>query len=553
MSRKASEFQEKVMPIIYRGKGIFKPLNTGWIDEHVACVREYIANIFFYRKDGVTIMIDAGYNYPRLAEKMGWLDIDPAGVKHILITHQDTDHVGAVEEDSDGLFRDATLYIGEVENRYLTGEVRRKVMCGLYKLPPVTIHNPKVLVKDGQVLDIEGIRVECFLVPGHTWGHIVYLVDDAYLFTGDTLWFGADGGYSFINMLAEDNGLAVQSLAELERRLSDRGLKPVIITGHTGWTDNFDFAFAHRGEVCNSWHKQKPVDPEAPYNGYDESGDTEACARAGLLPKVRTPLRQPDYKNWVPQGMIKAFGAAAVGLGAASAAVAIGGKNMDKTARAVTAGVLGAGAVGCAAWTGWCIMANRRFSYTGRRKLAKEIIDNIAAYVTVPDGGVALDVGCGSGALANAVAKRNPGARVIGIDQWGPEYRSFSKTLCEKNAAAEGLTNVIFEKGNAKKLAFADESFDAVVSNYVYHNIAGTNKQKLLKESLRVLKKGGIFAIHDLMGPARYGDMQKFVQELKEEGYEEVHLIPTANGSVIGKAEGKVMFLADSCLLVGRK
>ena len=193
MSRKASEFQEKVMPIIYRGKGIFKPLNTGWIDEHVACVREYIANIFFYRKDGVTIMIDAGYNYPRLAEKMGWLDIDPAGVKHILITHQDTDHVGAVEEDSDGLFRDATLYIGEVENRYLTGEVRRKVMCGLYKLPPVTIHNPKVLVKDGQVLDIEGIRVECFLVPGHTWGHIVYLVDDAYLFTGDTITSGIIG------------------------------------------------------------------------------------------------------------------------------------------------------------------------------------------------------------------------------------------------------------------------------------------------------------------------------------------------------------------------
>ena len=70
MSRKASEFQEKVMPVIYRGKEIFKPLNTGWIDEHVACVREYIANVFFYTKNDITIMIDAGYNYPRLKEKM---------------------------------------------------------------------------------------------------------------------------------------------------------------------------------------------------------------------------------------------------------------------------------------------------------------------------------------------------------------------------------------------------------------------------------------------------------------------------------------------------
>ena len=50
MSKQASEFQQKVMPVIYRGKEIFKPLNTGWIDEHVACVREYVANVFFYVK-----------------------------------------------------------------------------------------------------------------------------------------------------------------------------------------------------------------------------------------------------------------------------------------------------------------------------------------------------------------------------------------------------------------------------------------------------------------------------------------------------------------------
>ena len=35
---------------MYRGKEIFKPLNTAWVGEHVACVREWVANIFFYRK-----------------------------------------------------------------------------------------------------------------------------------------------------------------------------------------------------------------------------------------------------------------------------------------------------------------------------------------------------------------------------------------------------------------------------------------------------------------------------------------------------------------------
>ena len=94
---------------------------------------------------GVTIMIDAGYNYPRLKEKMGWLDLDPTSIQHFLITHQDTDHVGAVETDSESLFRSATLYIGEEENRYLTGEKRRRVFGGLYKLPMVKIENKKKL------------------------------------------------------------------------------------------------------------------------------------------------------------------------------------------------------------------------------------------------------------------------------------------------------------------------------------------------------------------------------------------------------------------------
>ncbi len=285
MSKQASAFQEKVMSFLYRGKEIFKPLNTGRIDERVSCVREFIANIFFYTQNGVTIMIDAGYNYDRLKEKMGWLDLDPADIWHILITHQDTDHVGAVETDSDGLFRHATLYIGEEENKYLTGERRRRVIHGLYKLPMVHSDNRKELLKDGQVFSIGDIKIECFLVPGHTWGHMVYLIDDAYLFTGDTLWFGPDGGRSFINMLAEDNRVAIRSLAALEQKLRARGLHPKIITGHTGWTDDLDFAFAKRDKVCSAYVKQKPHDPEAPYDGYDESDDTEEKARSVYLKK----------------------------------------------------------------------------------------------------------------------------------------------------------------------------------------------------------------------------------------------------------------------------
>ena len=284
MSKNDSNFQVKFMSFMFKGKEIFKPLNTGFIDDRVSCIREYVANIYFYSKDGHTIMIDAGYNYDRLAEKMQWLGINSKDIKEILVTHQDTDHVGAIEQGSDELFRDATIYIGNIENEYLEGRKHRKVFLGLTTLPQVIIDNPKILIEDGQIFYIGNIKIEAFLVPGHTWGHLVYLVDDCYLFTGDTLWLGADGGYAFLNTLAEDRKLQCQSLQRLKEILVKRNLQLKIITGHTGWTDDFDFAFAHIDEICNSMRRKPKVhDPKAPYDGFDESEDTEENARSGYL------------------------------------------------------------------------------------------------------------------------------------------------------------------------------------------------------------------------------------------------------------------------------
>ncbi len=556
MAKKDSQKQKLLMSLAYRGKGIFKPLNTGRIDEHVSCVREWIADIFFYTKNGTTIMIDAGYNYDRLKEKMSWLDIDPGTIRHILITHQDTDHVGALETDSDQLFKDSTVYLSEVENRYLTGEVRRKVYYG-YKLPIVHMNNPKVLLRDGQILDIDGIKIECLLVPGHTWGHMVYLIDDEYLFTGDTLWLGADGGYSFIDVLAEDNELAVRSLAALEKKIRDCGLSPKIITGHTGWTDSPDFAFAHKDRVCRSMKKQRPYDPKAPYDGYEESDDTEEKARNILLVKQDEGIFKngvPDYSNWMPMSMVTGSAAGAAALGAAGILALRRPPETSGTAGKALGTALLLGAAGTGAFAVYSYAARKAFSYEGKKQVSGRIIEGIAEHVTIPDGGVGLDIGCGSGALTIACAKQNPGAEMVGCDIWSGAYKGvFSQKVCENNARAEGVSNISFMQGNAVCLPFKDETFDAVTSNYVYHNISGHNKQELLLETLRVLKKGGIFAIHDLMSNARCGDMDAFVRKLKDMGYEDVRLIDTTDGTFLGRKEAVLLGLGGSKMLMGRK
>ena len=180
---------------------------------------------------------------------------------------------------------------------------------------------------------------------------------------------------------------------------------------------------------------------------------------------------KPDYKNWIPKGMLYSLIAGTVLPLALLLIFGVFGIGVSGKLRIALGVVFGIAFVICAKYTEWCVHAYRSFSYDGERTLSKQIIEGTARYVTLPEGGIGLDVGCGSGALTIACAKRNPQGRMLGIDRWGKEYASFSLPLCEKNAAAEGVKNISFQRGNAVKLDFPDESFDAVTSNYVYHNI----------------------------------------------------------------------------------
>ncbi|MBR6335067.1 MAG: class I SAM-dependent methyltransferase [Clostridia bacterium] len=262
---------------------------------------------------------------------------------------------------------------------------------------------------------------------------------------------------------------------------------------------------------------------------------------------------KPDYKNWMPKGMIYTAVAGTALFLILFIIFGVSGIIKPGALKTVLFIVFLLGTLAGICVSAWMILMYRAFSYNGKRQMSKQIIEGIAGYVKLPEGGKGLDVGCGSGALAIACAKRNPKAEFTGIDRWGKEYASFSKTLCENNAKAEGVSNVTFNRGDAVKLDFADETFDAVVSNYVYHNIPSNNRQEILLETLRTLKKGGTFAIHDIFSKVKYGDMQAFIGRLKEMGYEKAELIDTTNGKFITKSESKWMELSGSALLTGKK
>ena len=138
--------------------------------------------------------------------------------------------------------------------------------------------------------------------------------------------------------------------------------------------------------------------------------------------------------------------------------------------------------------------------------------------------GKALDVGTGSGGLAIKLAKKFPESDVYGIDYWEKGWNN-SKQQCEKNARIEGVADrLTFKKASASDLPFIDEDFDAIVSNFVYHEVRDTkDKRMLIKESLRVLKKGGAFSLQDTFkNKRRYGALEDLLKQIKDWGIQQV-------------------------------
>ncbi len=523
-------FDDKIKPITMRGKFYCNPEDTGMLSDGISAIREYDVNLWFYTKNGKTIAFDSGHiNYDNIDCDFKKININPDKIGHLFLTHLDTDHAGGIDLTGRNIFPNAHVYMGADEEKYMTREIRRK---GVFH-NCVKIADGWTPIKDISIFEVDGIKVEAIPVPGHTVGHTVYIVDDKILISGDCLAINENGGYAFFDFFTQNPKKNKESLIKLRDRLKDYDLK-YVCTGHSGRHPYSEKIFKHIDKSA-TFGKTNPFHKDGEYNPFDKS-------------------TKPDYRNWVPKRMLKAK--IIESLVCLILFILFGASDLilQGRQRIIWGLILGIGCLILILITAWVAILYRAFDYNGKRKLAKIIIEGTADYVKIPDGGVGLDVGCGSGALTIACAKRNPMAIMVGCDIWSGGYKSeFSKKLCQDNARAEGVENVSFESGNAVKLPFEDESFDVVTSNYVYHNIMGHNKQKLLLETFRVLKKGGVFVIHDLMNKSRYGDMNKFIEKLKKEGYQDVQLIDTTKGLFMGHKEALLLGLHGSTILIGRK
>jgi ubiquinone/menaquinone biosynthesis C-methylase UbiE len=104
----------------------------------------------------------------------------------------------------------------------------------------------------------------------------------------------------------------------------------------------------------------------------------------------------------------------------------------------------------------------------------------------------ALDVGCGPGHTALAIAPRLQ--TVVAID-----LSEAMLAQARQLARQRGLATVRFEHGDAAHLPFADASFDVVTSRYCAHHFA--DPLRVLREVARVVRPGGCLLLADVVAP----------------------------------------------------
>jgi len=124
---------------------------------------------------------------------------------------------------------------------------------------------------------------------------------------------------------------------------------------------------------------------------------------------------------------------------------------------------------------------------TRERTFKRALLEQAA----IESGHQVLDVGCGTGTLAIAAQRQQPGVQVSALDA-DPAVLA----IAGRKARHAGA-NIAFELGHSSTLPYADERFDRVLSSLFFHHLTWDDKLRTARQMHRVLRPAGELHVAD--------------------------------------------------------
>jgi ubiquinone/menaquinone biosynthesis C-methylase UbiE len=120
-----------------------------------------------------------------------------------------------------------------------------------------------------------------------------------------------------------------------------------------------------------------------------------------------------------------------------------------------------------------------------------------------------LDIACGTGRFLSQAHRALPNAKLYGLDL-SPFY------LARARKVLHDVADVSLVAENAEKMPFANDTFDAISSVFLFHELPKDARRAVMREAWRVLAPGGVFVVCDSNQHAESSELSHYLRAFAE-------------------------------------
>ena len=151
-----------------------------------------------------------------------------------------------------------------------------------------------------------------------------------------------------------------------------------------------------------------------------------------------------------------------------------------------------------------------------RRRIIAPLRRGLKAFDSVPQSQIrVLDVACGTGRTLKLLRSALPKASLFGTDLSPAYLRKANQLLSEIPGELPQLLHA-----NAEELPYLDNYFHALTCVFLFHELPGAVRQRIIEQCFRVTQPGGVFVICDSIQVSDSPEMMPVMESFHETFHE---------------------------------